>query len=187
MNNINEVLNERAVKASAPVWLFDDSGRVWSLEEAREYITDRITINDAGCWIWDGPKTKDGYGQIGDTSLLKTFGIKGAHRLSYYAHTGHKPEGRAEPVLHACDVRACCNPDHLDAGTHAENMRQMAERGRASRGENHPNAVLTEVDVRAIRKAYSEGATNGELARRYNYSVGSMSKIINRHSWSHVD
>lgn len=34
-------------------------------------------------------------------------------------------------VCHRCDVTLCCNPDHMFLGTHRENMRDMAAKGRA--------------------------------------------------------
>jgi len=83
-----------------------------------------------GCWEWTGTCTANGYGQI------KAFGkMVSAHRFSYELHKGPIPSGLE--VMHSCDNKKCVNPDHLLAGTHAQNMREAGERGRMRSGESH--------------------------------------------------
>lgn len=62
------------------------------------------------CWLWTAGKFSNGYGQF-------KFNGKGttAHRVAYFLTKGPIPLG-FEPD-HLCKVRACQNPDHLEAVT----------------------------------------------------------------------
>jgi hypothetical protein len=51
-----------------------------------------------------------------------------AHRAAFVLAGNELLPG--QHVLHSCDNRICCNQWHLRAGTHAENMRDMTQRGR---------------------------------------------------------
>jgi len=79
-------------------------------------------------------------------------------------------------VLHKCDNPPCVNPDHLELGTHADNMRDMAERGRSSRGEQHPPSKLTDAEadeIRSLKGAVSQSV----LAKRYSVNQSTISLI----------
>lgn len=85
---------------------------------------------DTGCWIWNSSKYKNGYGWI------KAFGkVVSAHRFAYELYNGKIKSGMQ--ILHQCDRRDCVNPDHMRVGTHKENMREAAERGRMRSGKDH--------------------------------------------------
>src|SRR6185295_12378857 len=55
-----------------------------------------------------------------------------AHRAMFELTKGAIPAGLL--IRHTCDNAACLNPNHLVLGTHAENMADMVERGRSTRG-----------------------------------------------------
>lgn len=130
-----------------------------------------------GCWITLGTIKSDGYGEV--TEGKKHFVT---HRVSYEHFNGPIPEGLI--VRHKCDNPPCMNPGHLEVGTHADNMRDMWERGRGSLGEMQPNSKLTAKKVREIRTRLANGDGVKPLAREYGVSPLMIRKIRNREKWA---
>ena len=72
-----------------------------------------------------GQRDRDGYG------IVTLFNYKmRAPRFAWIVTNGPLPKGRI--ILHRCDNPPCCNPDHLSLGTHSDNMRDMAAKGRGA-------------------------------------------------------
>jgi hypothetical protein len=67
----------------------------------------------SGCHIWHG-LLKEGYGRLNFRKKVHL-----AHRLAWEVKHGPIPAGLV--VRHRCNVKRCCNPDHLVLGTRAEN------------------------------------------------------------------
>jgi hypothetical protein len=93
----------------------------------REYVLDRISVDDNGCWLWTGYTDGDGYSLfVRGTAHLGTRRQGAAHRLAYEAFVGPIPE--RHEIDHSCRVRRCVNPEHLRAVTHAVNMGAIPKR-----------------------------------------------------------
>jgi predicted DNA binding protein len=56
-----------------------------------------------------------------------------------------------------------------------------------ARGERHPMSRLTEDQVRTIRAAYASGTRQTVLARMFQISQVTVSAIVRRRLWKHVE
>ncbi len=70
----------------------------------------------SGCWIWTGWSNGQDYGKI----RCDDGKIRASHRVAYEASRGPIPEGLE--IDHLCRNTRCCNPQHLEAVTHRENI-----------------------------------------------------------------
>lgn len=73
------------------------------------------TNRTESCWLWEGGKTKGGYG----TFKFQRRTVM-AHRFAYESFVGTIPEGLH--LDHLCRVRHCVNPAHLEPVANRENV-----------------------------------------------------------------
>lgn len=106
-----------------------------------------------------------------------------AHRVSYEIHKGEIPPGML--VRHKCDNPPCVNPDHLEAGTHADNMRDKSDRNRAAVGERSGLSKLTEAQVLEIREL-AKGHTHTSISLEYGVTSANIDAIVKRKTWRHI-
>lgn len=157
------------------------------------------------CHPWTATRDKKGYGRLHvGSQKFKTRKTVLASRVALELKLGRQI-GPGMEALHRCpggDNPACCNPEHLREGTHAENMRQMAELGRAGRatgersgarthpecvprGEQTGRAVLTEEAVRAIRVRFPAEEAK-VLAAEFGIGTRALYRVVRRERWGHV-
>jgi Zn-finger protein len=86
------------------------------------------------CWVWLGSKNRKGYGWIFDPVKKKP---RQVHRVAHEVFLGPIPEGYE--VDHACRVRPCFNPEHIEAVTQEVN-RARARRTYCPRGHAYDEA-----------------------------------------------
>lgn len=82
------------------------------------------------CWCWAGDQNSNRYGRFRIANHRVA-----AHRAAFVL------SGRELPttllICHRCDVRLCCNPAHLFAGTAADNIHDMVNKQRHAHGATH--------------------------------------------------
>lgn len=142
-------------------------------------------VPECGCWLWLGGASAAEYGITPRIDGEQHY----VHRLMVEITAGPISDGLE--VRHSCDTPLCCNPRHLLTGTHAENMQDMAIRGRSygssDFGEDNHSVKLSESDVLEIRKEYPAGqCTLRQLGEQYGITEQAVWRIIHRKTWPHL-
>ena len=130
------------------------------------------------CWLWTGAQINMHYG-------LLTFKQRNylAHRFSWILHYGPIPQGLQ--VLHDCDHPLCCRPNHLFLGTQADNMADMARKGRHWMRQPS-NMYRLKLNAEAIKViCFLKGQkTQKALAKAYKVHQSHICKIQSRKRWT---
>ena len=127
-----------------------------------DQVADRLrngyTVDpDSGCWRWTGRTDHWGYGVLKVARIPRL-----VHRLAHELWIGPIPEGleidhvKARGCLHV----DCYNPAHLEAVTHAENMRRGKWATRTHCPKGHPydeaNTYLSPLNKRYCRACWKK-------------------------------
>ncbi len=116
-------------------------------QDVSKRFWDKVNIKGKNeCWLWAAAKHY-GYGMFRLNGRTEH-----AQRVAFLLSRGILTEEKSQ-VLHKCDNPSCCNPAHLFAGNHRDNMKDMINKNRAIyvRGEKNGRSKLKEQDVMKIR------------------------------------
>jgi HNH endonuclease len=136
------------------------------------------------CWLWMGPKDKDGYGKFREHHYVRRVL---AHRYSWQLHWC--PIGDDICVLHHCDVRNCVRPDHLFLGEPPDNSHDMVVKNRSAYGVRNFNSKINDRLAREIRRKYVYGSTTAgtvALGKQYGLHYSTVWDIVNHNNWQRV-
>jgi hypothetical protein len=160
-------MNRRDEQAAAAV--------LWSMVTREGPFPPSGTGVSTRCWQWIGNLQSEGYPRFkfnGRTYYARRF----AWRLKH----GKDPKGLY--IADRCGNKRCVR--HLYSRAPCDNLVEAAQFHRL--GERHPNAKLTEQQVKKIRAAAAKGALNRDQARTFNVSRSLISQIVTRTSWRHI-
>jgi hypothetical protein len=132
-----------------------------------ERLLECITIDRrTKCWLYPTGE-RDDYGSIavgrGVDGVLR---YQPTHRLAYEHWVGPIPEGLHIDHVYdwGCRYRACCNPDHLEPVTPAENARRAREVYVWAKPRRPIRRFSVPLDVAAARL----GVTRAQMVRGIN-------------------
>lgn len=130
-------------------------------------LTERLLANSAraenGCLRWTGMCTEKGYGRISVDNRLRP-----VHVIAHEVWIGPVPDGYDVDHVHArgCRFRDCIEPSHLEAVTHAENVRRaMALITHCPKGHEY-----TPDNIRWVRPNPGQSARRRNCKRCFNAS-----------------
>ncbi len=150
----------------------------------------RKEVTESGCWLWQGAKKANGYGNCTRGKGV----IVIVHRYAWELANGRKPP-KNRYVCHSCDTPQCFNPAHLFLGTATENMADCIRKGRMDRGEkrsirvrgeNSGNHKLTEEAVRDIRAGVAFGLSRAVAGAPWGVGSSAVAHVVKGRSWKHV-
>jgi hypothetical protein len=122
--------------------------------KAQERIASQCQRSKDGCLLWTRSKVTRGYGQCWFEGKMHA-----AHRLALEAKLGRRLEP-GEQACHTCDTPSCCEPSHLFAGTHADNMADAKAKGRGVKFQKAE-----------IRRLIDSGVSKASIARALGCTV----------------
>lgn len=131
-----------------------------------------------------------------DTCIEWPFSInKGGYarvRIDGTEHRVHrlvceKVHGKCPPTCrdaaHRCGNRKCINWRHIYWASRSKNAMDRVEHGTANRGKKHGKVLLTEDQVRELRRAYHAGENISEKARLWGVNVYTAINAARGRTW----
>lgn len=148
------------------------------------YISDKGKASS--CWEYTGTLFKNGYGRVYNRPVAE--GETKAHRYAFILANGKigKKKGKRLLVLHKCDNRKCCNPKHLYASDHRQNMDDMVLRTRSAKGEAHGNSILINAEVAFIKLLVQVGFSYRAISEMTLVPRSTASRFVSEKAWRHV-
>lgn len=141
----------------------------------------KVNIGDSdSCWSWTGCKGDDGYGILRRHN--KSF--RASRVIMLHLFPGEINSGRI--VCHKCDNRQCVNPNHLFWGTHDDNLKDMASKGRSTIGERNPKAKITNETVLIICSMIKSGSRSRDVAAAVGCSEAVVASIKSGQNWNKI-
>ena len=148
------------------------------MEKIRKRFESYLEAQENGCINWIGSKNNIGHGKFWYNNKHI-----GAHRFAWILSGNTIPDKYV--IRHKCiRNRACCNIEHLELGTQAENMKDRVRDNTLAKGEKVGTSKLSVDNILDIRSR--SGESYKVLAKEYNVKEACIYKIVKRINWRHI-
>lgn len=128
------------------------------------------------CLEWTRCFNSDGYPR----AAYKGSSNGKVHRIVYQL-TNPDEDIDGKVIRHTCDNPKCINPNHLESGTPADNMRDRDTRGR------HALAAFNAKQIIAIRTMYATGLyTHAEIGNLFNVNYRTIQQVVTNKTYRWV-
>jgi hypothetical protein len=125
-------------------------------------------VDENGCHTCISHYTRnDGYISV----KIKGKNIR-VHRLVYELHNGKIDNGLV--VMHTCDNPSCINPNHMELGTHKENMEDKSKKNRT------PKSQVRLTQDKKLELCLSN-LTESDLCKKYGVSYRTVRNVKKRY------
>ena len=125
--------------------------------------------NDEDCWVSEYSTASQGYCNVGGENNSGSFRL---HRVVWEAHNA-MPLPKGAVLLHTCDNPACCNPHHMTVGTQADNLADMASKGRGRKPL---------IPVLEAQRLFSLGFTHSQIAEQLGFQRASICRALKHYT-----
>jgi hypothetical protein len=146
---------------------------------ALPFLQDKVKTKSKRCVPWPYGTFK-GYGVLGyrGTTML-------ASRVMCLLAHGEPPQPNSQ-AAHDCGNPICVNPNHIRWDSPAGNAADRSTHGTEQRGEDRPNAKLTDKTIRQILRMTEEGVMQKDIAQHFGVSRALVYGVQKGKRWRHV-
>ena len=122
-------------------------------------ILDNININEYGCWVWNKSYNSAGYGQLTENGVYWL-----AHRYSFAYHNMGIDDFSI--IRHVCFNTLCCNPEHLEEGSHYDNYHDSIQLHRLATDKLRGTWIINGIQYPTVTVASNlTGISQGAIIR----------------------
>lgn len=159
-----------------PGYKAGSDGTIWS--RRKSWSTEPGEIHQITGWV-----ARSGYVTVVLRNSNRSY-YRLVHRLVLEAFTGPCPEGMEG--CHGDGDKTNNRLSNLRWDNHGSNERDKAKHGTLVAGEKSHFSVLTDAEVISIRAMRDKGLLQKDIAKRFGVSQSSVSRILGRKNWAHI-